>query len=177
MHLLRRLRGDRAVQCLPELRRRVRAAPHPPRDRAARAGLCLAKRPASTQARASLLRQARKSPALPRWCATSRPRSASQAHVDRDSRVSAAATLTTAAFVPQALHIIRYKETRAISLFMYVTLRDRRGALALVRLPDRQSGRSSCRTPSRLACARHHRHEAEIWLSRATRSASAIRPR
>ena len=34
---------------------------------------------------------------------------------------SAAATLTTAAFVPQALHIIRYKETRAISLFMYVS--------------------------------------------------------
>jgi MtN3 and saliva related transmembrane protein len=32
-----------------------------------------------------------------------------------------AATLTTAAFVPQALHIIRHKETRAISLFMYVT--------------------------------------------------------
>ena len=31
-----------------------------------------------------------------------------------------AATLTTAAFVPQALHIIRYKETRAISLIMYV---------------------------------------------------------
>ena len=31
-----------------------------------------------------------------------------------------AATLTTAAFVPQALHIIRYKETRAISLLMYV---------------------------------------------------------
>jgi MtN3 and saliva related transmembrane protein len=31
-----------------------------------------------------------------------------------------AATLTTAAFVPQALHIIRYKETRAISLHMYV---------------------------------------------------------
>ena len=34
---------------------------------------------------------------------------------------AAAATLTTAAFVPQALHIIRYKETRAISLFMYVS--------------------------------------------------------
>jgi MtN3 and saliva related transmembrane protein len=33
---------------------------------------------------------------------------------------SVAATLTTAAFVPQALHIIRYKETRAISLQMYV---------------------------------------------------------
>ena len=32
-----------------------------------------------------------------------------------------AATLTTAAFVPQALHIIRHKETRAISLFMYVS--------------------------------------------------------
>jgi len=32
-----------------------------------------------------------------------------------------AATLTTAAFVPQALHIIRYKETKAISLVMYVT--------------------------------------------------------
>ncbi len=31
-----------------------------------------------------------------------------------------AATLTTAAFVPQALHIIRYKETKAISLMMYV---------------------------------------------------------
>ena len=31
-----------------------------------------------------------------------------------------AATLTTAAFVPQALHIIRYKETKAISLVMYV---------------------------------------------------------
>jgi MtN3 and saliva related transmembrane protein len=33
---------------------------------------------------------------------------------------SVAATLTTAAFVPQALHIIRCKETRAISLQMYV---------------------------------------------------------
>ena len=32
-----------------------------------------------------------------------------------------AAVLTTAAFVPQALHIIRYKETKAISLVMYVT--------------------------------------------------------
>ncbi len=31
-----------------------------------------------------------------------------------------AATLTTVAFVPQAIHIIRYKETRAISLQMYV---------------------------------------------------------
>jgi MtN3 and saliva related transmembrane protein len=34
---------------------------------------------------------------------------------------AAAATLTTAAFVPQAMHIIRHKETRAISLFMYVS--------------------------------------------------------
>ena len=33
-----------------------------------------------------------------------------------------AATLTTAAFVPQAVHIIRYKETKAISLVMYVAL-------------------------------------------------------
>jgi len=32
-----------------------------------------------------------------------------------------AATLTTAAFVPQALHIIRHKETKAISLFMYIS--------------------------------------------------------
>jgi MtN3 and saliva related transmembrane protein len=32
-----------------------------------------------------------------------------------------AATLTTAAFVPQALHIIRHKETRALSLFMYIS--------------------------------------------------------
>jgi MtN3 and saliva related transmembrane protein len=32
-----------------------------------------------------------------------------------------AAVLTTAAFVPQAVHIIRYKETKAISLIMYVT--------------------------------------------------------
>ena len=31
-----------------------------------------------------------------------------------------AATLTTGAFVPQALHIIRHKETKAISLIMYV---------------------------------------------------------
>jgi MtN3 and saliva related transmembrane protein len=31
-----------------------------------------------------------------------------------------AATLTTLAFVPQALHIIRHKETKAISLYMYV---------------------------------------------------------
>ena len=31
-----------------------------------------------------------------------------------------AAILTTAAFVPQALHIIRYKETKGISLLMYV---------------------------------------------------------
>ena len=31
-----------------------------------------------------------------------------------------AAVLTTAAFVPQALHIIRHKETKAISLVMYV---------------------------------------------------------
>jgi MtN3 and saliva related transmembrane protein len=33
---------------------------------------------------------------------------------------AAAATLTTVAFVPQAIHIIRHKETRAISLQMYV---------------------------------------------------------
>ena len=33
---------------------------------------------------------------------------------------SLAAILTTAAFVPQAVHIIRYKETRGISLHMYV---------------------------------------------------------
>lgn len=31
-----------------------------------------------------------------------------------------AAILTTGAFVPQALHIIRYKETKAISLVMYL---------------------------------------------------------
>ncbi len=31
-----------------------------------------------------------------------------------------AATLTTVAFVPQAVHIIRYRETRAISLQMYL---------------------------------------------------------
>jgi MtN3 and saliva related transmembrane protein len=31
-----------------------------------------------------------------------------------------AATLTTVSFVPQAIHIIRFKETRAISLQMYV---------------------------------------------------------
>src|SRR6516164_10760305 len=30
MHLLRRLRRDQACQCLPELRRRLRAAPDPP---------------------------------------------------------------------------------------------------------------------------------------------------
>jgi MtN3 and saliva related transmembrane protein len=31
-----------------------------------------------------------------------------------------AAVLTTGAFVPQALHIIRHRETKAISLVMYV---------------------------------------------------------
>ena len=31
-----------------------------------------------------------------------------------------AAILTTAAFVPQALHIIRHRETKAISLLMYI---------------------------------------------------------
>ena len=31
-----------------------------------------------------------------------------------------AAILTTAAFVPQALHIIRHRETKAISLMMYM---------------------------------------------------------
>jgi MtN3 and saliva related transmembrane protein len=31
-----------------------------------------------------------------------------------------AAILTTGAFVPQAVHIIRHKETKAISLVMYV---------------------------------------------------------
>lgn len=31
-----------------------------------------------------------------------------------------AAILTTAAFVPQALHIIRHRETKAISLVMYL---------------------------------------------------------
>ena len=41
--------------------------------------------------------------------------------VSIETLVSAvAAILTTLAFVPQALHIIRHKETRAISLFMYV---------------------------------------------------------
>ena len=35
---------------------------------------------------------------------------------------SVAAILTTAAFVPQAWHIIRLKETRAISLYMYASL-------------------------------------------------------
>ena len=33
---------------------------------------------------------------------------------------AAAAILTTAAFVPQALHIIRHRETKAISLLMYI---------------------------------------------------------
>ena len=33
---------------------------------------------------------------------------------------AAAATLTTAAFLPQALHILRHKDTRAISLHRYV---------------------------------------------------------
>lgn len=32
-----------------------------------------------------------------------------------------AATLTTVAFVPQAAHIIRHKETAAVSLVMYAT--------------------------------------------------------
>jgi len=49
MHLLRRVRGWRAVQCLPELRRRL--PPSPPIRPATewRPGLSLAKRPASTK--------------------------------------------------------------------------------------------------------------------------------
>jgi hypothetical protein len=48
MHVLRRLRRQRAVQRLPELRRRFRAAADPPGDRMA-AGLSVAKRPPSTK--------------------------------------------------------------------------------------------------------------------------------
>ena len=40
--------------------------------------------------------------------------------LDGNTGVGIAATLTTVAFVPQAIHIIRFKETRAISLQMYV---------------------------------------------------------
>ena len=67
---------------------------------------------------------------------------------------AAAATLTTAAFVPQALHIIRHKETRAISLFMYVSFAVGRRALAVVRHADRQ-----------LADHRLERHHAWRWRS------------
>ena len=58
-----------------------------------------------------------------------RPRVAAQGHGPHrltngalmETWVSAAAAiLTTAAFVPQALHIIRHRETKAISLVMYV---------------------------------------------------------
>lgn len=39
-----------------------------------------------------------------------------------DTIVSAiAATLTTVAFIPQAIHIIRRKDTAAVSLMMYAT--------------------------------------------------------
>ena len=60
-----------------------------------------------------------------------------------------AATLTTAAFVPQALHIIRYKETRAISLFMYVSFAIGVRAVARVRRHDRQLADHASPTPSR----------------------------
>ena len=79
---------------------------------------------------------------------------------------SVAATLTTAAFVPQALHIIRHKETRAISLFMYVSFAIGVRALALVRLPDRQLADHHLERHHAGACTRHHRHEAEIRVSR-----------
>lgn len=44
--------------------------------------------------------------------------------MDSDVLGFIAATLTTVAFLPQALKIIRTRDTRAISLSMYVTLHD-----------------------------------------------------
>ena len=81
-----------------------------------------------------------------------------------------AATLTTAAFVPQAMHIIRYKETRAISLFMYVSFAT---GVALWLVFGAMIGNWPIMRIQRHhadAGARHHRHEAEIRL-RLTRSA------
>jgi MtN3 and saliva related transmembrane protein len=42
-------------------------------------------------------------------------------HIDADLIGYCAATLTTSAFVPQALKTIRSRDTRAISFWMYVT--------------------------------------------------------
>jgi MtN3 and saliva related transmembrane protein len=42
-------------------------------------------------------------------------------HIDADLIGYCAATLTTSAFVPQALKTIRSRDTRAISFWMYMT--------------------------------------------------------
>ena len=42
-------------------------------------------------------------------------------HIDADIIGYCAATLTTSAFIPQAIKTIRSRDTRAISLGMYVT--------------------------------------------------------
>ena len=60
-----------------------------------------------------------------------------------------AATLTTAAFVPQAMHIIRYKETRAISLLMYVSFAIGVALWLVFGCPDRQLADHASPTPSR----------------------------
>ena len=81
-----------------------------------------------------------------------------------------AATLTTAAFVPQALHIIRHKETRAISLHMYVAFAI---GVVLWLVFGMLIGNWPIIVSNAItlgAGARHHRHEAEIWV-RLSRSA------
>ena len=84
---------------------------------------------------------------------------------------AAAATLTTAAFVPQALHIIRYKETRASRSSCTWPLRSasRCGSSSAAdrQLADHVSQRRHAR-----AGARHRRHEAEISVSTLTISLS-----
>ena len=59
-----------------------------------------------------------------------------------------AAILTTAAFVPQALHIIRHRETKAISLVMYVAFASGVAFWLLFGVLS-TTGRSSSPTPSR----------------------------
>ena len=87
-----------------------------------------------------------------------------------------AATLTTVAFVPQAIHIIRFKETRAISLQMYVVFATGVAFWLAFGLMIWNWPMMIANAITLALGAVDHRHEAALRV-RLTRSARAIRPR
>ena len=75
-----------------------------------------------------------------------------------------AALLTTAAFVPQALHIIRHRETKAISLVMYVAFASGVALWLVFGVLDRQLGDHRLERDHARAHPRHRRNEASLRL-------------